>query len=55
MGYLQAWPQISTRDDQQQFQRVAREGHEPGTAGLPVRHDDHSATLPPTMLRCFSM
>ena len=30
-----------------QIQVVARAGLEPGTAGLRVRHADHSATLPP--------
>ena len=29
-----------------QIQEVARAGLEPGTAGLRVRHGDHSATLP---------
>ena len=30
VGYLQAWPRISTRDDRQQIQQVARAGLEPG-------------------------
>ena len=32
---------------EKQIQVVARAGLEPGTAGLRVRHADHSATLPP--------
>ena len=32
---------------EKQIQVVARAGLEPGTAGLRVRHSDHSATLPP--------
>ena len=31
---------------EKQIQEVARAGLEPGTAGLRVRHADHSATLP---------
>ena len=31
---------------EKQIQVVARAGLEPGTAGLRVRHVDHSATLP---------
>ena len=47
VGYLQAWPRIWTRDDQEQIQQLARAGLEPGTAGLRVRRADNSATLPP--------
>ena len=47
VGYLQAWPRIWTRDDQEQIQQVARAGLEPGTAALRVRRADNSATLPP--------
>ena len=32
---------------EKQIQVVARAGLEPGTAGLRVRHANHSATLPP--------
>jgi len=32
---------------EKQIQVVVRAGLEPGTAGLRVRHADHSATLPP--------
>ena len=32
------------------IQVVVRAGLEPGTAGLRVRHADHSATLPPDSL-----
>ena len=32
---------------EKQIQVVARAGLEPGTAGLRVRHADHSTTLPP--------
>ena len=45
VGYLQAWPRISTRDDREQIQQVARAGLEPGTAGLRVRSPDHIDTL----------
>ena len=50
VGYLQAWPRIWTRDDQddqEQIQQVARAELKPGAAGLRVRRADHSATLPP--------
>ena len=32
---------------EKQIQVVVRAGLEPGTAGMRVRHADHSATLPP--------
>ena len=35
---------------EKQIQVVVRVGLEPGTAGLRVRHADHSATLPPLVL-----
>ena len=38
---------------EKQYQVVVRAGLEPGTAGLPVRHADHSATLSP--LKCHSI
>ena len=38
---------------EKQIQVVDRAGLEPGTAGLPVRHADHSATLFP--LKCHSL
>ena len=31
VGFLQAWARISTRDDREQIQQVARAGLEPGT------------------------
>ena len=34
---------------EKQIQVVARAGLEPGTAGLRVRHADHSTTLPPSL------
>ena len=34
---------------EKQIQVVARAGLEPRTAGLRVRHADHSATLPPIL------
>ena len=37
---------------EKQFQVAVRAGLEPGTAGLRVRHADHSATLPPCMHVC---
>ena len=39
---------------EKQIQVVARAGLEPGTAGLRVRHADHSATLPPCMMMMLS-
>ena len=36
------------RATEKQIQAVVRAGLEPGTAGLPVRHADHLATLPPS-------
>ena len=36
---------------EKQIQVVARAGLEPGTAGLRVRHSDHSATLPPFVMQ----
>ncbi|CAH3016553.1 unnamed protein product, partial [Porites evermanni] len=42
-AYLQAWPRISTRDNREQLQQVARARLDPGTAGL--RNDQQS--------RCF--
>ena len=42
VGYLQEWPRIWTRDDQQ----VNRAGIEPGTASLRVWHAEQSAALP---------
>ena len=51
VGHLQAWPRIRTRDDREQIQQVARAGLEPGTAGLRVRRADHSARLPPNLLK----
>ena len=38
-----------------EIQEVVRAGLEPGTAGLRVRHADHSATLPPFNLRLAGM
>ena len=45
-AYLQAWPRISTRDNREQLQQVARARLDPGTTGLRVRRADHTATLP---------
>ena len=39
---------------EKQIQVVARAGLEPGTAGLRVRHADHSTTLPPPPLLLVS-
>ena len=40
-------PGFELRSPEKQMQVVVRAGLEPGTAGLRVRHADHSATLPP--------
>ena len=39
---------------EKQIQVVVNGGLEPGTAGLRVRHADHSATLPRNQRQCFS-
>ena len=54
VGYLQAWPRIfELGATEKQIQVVARAGLEPATAGLRVRHSDHSATLPPSSIWMF--
>ena len=52
------WPEATTRgrgfelgSTEKQIQVVVRAGLEPGTAGLRVRHTDHSATLSKHVLR----
>ena len=40
---------------EKQIQVVARVGLEPGTAGLRVRHTDHSATLPQSRVNILSV
>ena len=51
VGYLQAWPRISTRDDRENIQQVARAVLELGTAGLRVRRADHIDTLRPSFAK----
>ena len=41
--------------NEKQIQEVVRAVHKPRTAGLRVRHADHSATLPPNDLKNLNL